>query len=276
MIKSMTGFGSCARKVRPLGKVSVELKSSNHKYLDIVLHLPEGFLFLEEKIKQEIGSQIKRGRVTCVVSINGAEKPYSVNINKGLLKKYLSAMNSIKREFRIKDGISMDVLVQLPGIVSLQEDLAPKLRFWPGLNSLVGLALNELSRMRQKEGEALYGYLKKRAETLKGKVEAVQARFQKVIQEKLLAMQTEEERCSFLKDTDITEEIERLSFHVKNFTRTLVKSGAVGKELDFITQEMQRETNTIGAKCCDTIISGKVVELKSQIEKMREQLQNIE
>lgn len=276
MIKSMTGFGSRSRQIRPLGKVSVELKSSNHKYLDIILHLPEGFLFLEDKIKKEISSGIKRGRVTCVVSINGGQKAYGININKGLLKNYLSAVNSIKREFRVKDEISMDALVQLPGIFSLREDLSPKSHFSPGLKSLVRLALNELSGMRQKEGAALYVYLKKHSEALKTEVKLVRDRFQKVINEKMLEMQTEEERSSFLKDTDITEEIERLSFHVKNFTRTMAKNGAVGKELDFITQEMQREANTIGAKSCDTVISAKVVELKSQIEKMREQLQNIE
>jgi uncharacterized protein (TIGR00255 family) len=133
-----------------------------------------------------------------------------------------------------------------------------------------------LLKMRQKEGRAIYGYLKNRADSLKYNLSAIKSRFKKAIEEKLKQIHTNEERSGFLKDTDITEEIERLAFHIHSFKNKLVKSGSVGKELDFIAQEMQREANTLAAKSFLAAISGRVVQMKSQIEKIREQIQNIE
>ncbi|MBU1091004.1 MAG: DUF1732 domain-containing protein, partial [Candidatus Omnitrophica bacterium] len=129
---------------------------------------------------------------------------------------------------------------------------------------------------RQKEGRAIGGYLRKRVEIQNQSLEAIKARFKKVIKEKLKLINLDEERASFLKDADITEEIERLGFHIKNFKNKLAKSGPIGKELDFIAQEMQREANTLGAKSIDTKISARAILIKSQIEKIREQVQNIE
>lgn len=275
MPQSMTGFGSRETEIIPLGVVGVELKSSNHKFLDIILHLPEGLLYLEDKIKKEIGAKVKRGRITCVVSITGT--PASrISINKELLQNYLVAIKGIKQEFHIKDEVSINTLMHLPGIFSLSENLTRKPGIWPQLKILVNQAVDDLAKMRQKEGNALYVLLKKRTEALKADLAVINTAFKKVTKEKLLQINTDEERASFLKDTDITEEIDRLAFYINNFMNTLSKSGPVGKELDFITQEMQRETNTMGAKSFDTVISGKVVRLKSEIEKIREQLQNIE
>lgn len=275
MIKSMTGFGSSQGQVAQLGKISIQIRSTNHKFLETVLHLPEGFLSLEETIKKEVQSRLKRGRITLVMNIIGGLTS-SVFINKKLLKEYIAVLKNTKDQFRIKDEISINTLIHLPGVLSLTENSVSTAKIWPALKPLVHRALTDLEKMRKKEGGALYGYLIIRAQALKRDLETVKVRFKKVIKAKLTKLKTDEERSSFLKDTDISEEIERLSFHIRNFNHKLSADSYIGKELDFIAQEMQRETNTMGAKCPDTVISTKVVQIKSQIEKIREQAQNIE
>jgi uncharacterized protein (TIGR00255 family) len=274
MIHSMTGFGSKEAIVKPFGKICVELRSSNHKFLEAVFHLPVGFLSIEDKIKKVIEAKVKRGRITCVVTVLGGATP-GVLINKALLKDYMLALQCVKEQCRIKDEISVDALINLPGILSLGESKVRKASIWPKLKVLVGQALDDLVRMRQKEGRALFGFLKNRADILRVNLGAIKIRFKKAVKQRLASINTDEERSSFLKEADIAEEIERLSFHIRNFQNKLKKNGPVGKELDFIAQEMQREANTLGAKSFDVAISAKVVQIKSQVEKIREQAQNI-
>jgi uncharacterized protein (TIGR00255 family) len=271
----MTGFGVKEIKSNSLGKISVELRSTNHKFLEIVLHLPEGFLFLEDRIKKEIDAKLNRGRVTCVVNI-AARQANNVFINRALLKKYAVALKSFQQEFRLRDALSLDALIRLPGVFSLEEAEINKTIIWPKVKMLLGAALGDLLKMRRKEGLALQGFLKNRALMLKKDLDYVKTRFKKAVKVKTGKMKSDEERIFFLKDSDITEEIERLAFHIRNFTQKLLNKGPIGKELDFIAQEMQREANTMVAKSFDAYISARIVQLKSQIEKIREQVQNIE
>ncbi|MDD5155420.1 MAG: YicC family protein [Candidatus Omnitrophica bacterium] len=275
MIKSMTGFAAKELKLAGIGRISVELRSINHKFLETVLHLPEGFLSLEESIKKIIEVKIKRGRINCVVNIVGA-RPTEIFLNKQLLKNYISELTRAKEQLKIKDSVTLDTLIHLPGVLSLAESPVPGKTAWPHLKTLIASAVNDLVEARQKEGAALYGYLRKRGRSLQEDLKKAQARFKKIITERLGSINTDEERGAFLKDSDITEEIERLVFHISNFLKKIRKNGPVGKELDFIAQEMQREANTMAAKSCDGILSSKVVQIKSQIEKIREQLQNVE
>ncbi|OGX46388.1 MAG: YicC family protein [Omnitrophica WOR_2 bacterium RIFCSPLOWO2_12_FULL_51_8] len=271
----MTGFGSKEIEIAPFGKVSVELRSSNHKFFEAVFHLPEGLLSLEDKLKKEIETKIKRGRVTCAINFIGGRNP-GVFINKALLKDYLAVLRQVSRQCRLRADVDLNTLVHLPGVLSSQASRMPREALWPKLKSALSKALEELENTRHKEGRALYGCLKKRAEGLNGHLEIIKARFQKAIREKLKSLNTNEERSSFLKNSDISEEIERLAFHIRNFKNKLSRKGPMGKELDFIAQEMQREANTLGAKSFDVAISSRVVQMKSQIEKIREQAQNIE
>ena len=275
MIKSMTGFGSKEAQVEPFGKVSIELRCTNHKFLEIVFHLPEGFLSLEDRIKKEIEAKLKRGRVTCAINISGS-KGSKVSINKGLLKNYILSLKNIKKEFGIKDELSINTLIHLPGILSLEESNVSVSSIWPRLKVLLNGALDELVKMRVKEGKALVGFLKSKADNLDKGLKTVKASFKNAAAKKVNGLNSDEERASFLKDADITEEIERLTFHVRNFKSKLSKNIPVGKELDFIAQEMQREANTMAAKSFDASISARVVQMKSQVEKIREQVQNIE
>lgn len=275
MLKSMTGFGGREGMVSSCGKFSVELRSANHKFLEIVLHAPDGFLSLEDKIKKEIETKVRRGRVTCAVNIIGGTRS-QVCINEELLKKYINTLKRIKEGLHLKEQLSMDTLVNLPGVLSLSEERIPVADIWPKLKALLNQALEDLVKARKKEGVALGNHLRSEAKNLYSGVERIQARFKKVIQEKVFKLATDEERNAFLRNSDITEEIERLVFHIRNLKSKLSSATPVGKELDFIAQEMQREANTLAAKSCDALISSRIVEIKSQIEKIREQVQNIE
>jgi len=275
MIKSMTGFGSSATSLPGVGKASVEIRSVNHRFLDVVCHLPEGFSYLEEKIKKEIASKIGRGRVTFQFSLAAGMKE-KFFINKQLVKDYYRALSGLRRQLGISQPLAMDTLIHLPGVLKIEESKEQGGEIWPKLRPLVNAALLGLVRTRSKEGEALYLDLKQRNAELKTNLEMVNKRFKKVIREKVKEICNAEEQASFIKSSDITEEIVRMRFHVNNFKKKIKKSGLIGKELDFIAQELSRESNTMGAKSIDAIISGSVVAMKSQIEKIREQLQNVE
>lgn len=275
MFNSMTGFGSGEVHVGDAGKVSVELRSTNHKFLETLIHLPVGFLSLEERIKKEIESRLKRGRVVCSINITGGQQG-KVCVNQELVNSYMLTLKNIKNKFKFRDGPSIDTLVNLPGVISLAEAGLPKEKVWPYLRQALSRSLEELVRSRQKEGKALYLHLKREAKGIKSNLEHIQKRFRKIVVVKSRQINNEEERAAFLKSADITEELERLNYHIGSFFKKIHKSGPVGKEIDFIAQEMQREANTMGAKCCDTMISGRVILLKSRIEKIREQAQNAE
>ncbi len=275
MIKSMTGFGSSEENSAALGKICVEIRSSNHKFLETVLHLPEGLLSVEDKARKEIEAKLARGRITCVINILSKVSP-SVSVDKVLLNRYTAATKYISKQYALNEKPRIDTLMNLPGVLSLTENKISTARLWPILKKALHNAVTDLIAMRGKEGEALFQYLESRIKDLGLNLKFIQNRFKKVIRNKIPEIKTDAERTAFLKETDITEEIERLTFHIKNFKNKLSKVGAIGKELDFIAQEMQREANTIGAKSCDVKISAEVVQIKSQIEKLREQVQNIE
>ncbi len=275
MIQSMTGFGSFETIIPSWGKISVELRSTNHKFLEIVLHLPEGSLSMEERIKKAIEAKIKRGRVTCSLNAS-SRRAGAVFINKALLKKYIAKIDGIKKEFKLEDGLDINTLIHLPGVLALEEEKFSPESVWPELKVAVNSAINNLAKTRLKEGEALRGYLRKQGEELRKELSAIQSKLKDALKVRLRALATDEERANFTKDTDTTEELDRLSFHIHNFKHKLVKGGAIGKELDFIAQEMQREANTMAAKTFDVSVSSQVLKMKSLIEKIREQAQNIE
>ena len=275
MIQSMTGFGTADKNINGFGTVSVELRSTNHKFLETVLHLPDGFLAVEDRLKKMVESSIKRGRVTCVISIVGKSLP-EVSVNRQLFLRYLKTTRELRKQCGIEEEVSIDTLINLPGVISLSERKISPNRIWPGFKKAMDSALGDLVSMRSREGQALSVHLKAGIEELRLSSEFIKGRFKKVVREKSGQFKSDVERAVFLKESDITEETDRLTYHIKNFKNKLGSSGPIGKELDFICQEMQREANTIGAKSVDVRVSGRVVQIKSQIEKLREQVQNVE
>ncbi|MCU0651131.1 MAG: YicC family protein [Candidatus Omnitrophica bacterium] len=274
MIQSMTGFGRNSKKMDVFGQVSVEIRSINHKFLETVIHAPEGFLSIEDRIKKEIESKVQRGRITCVITTNGGSSKDAI-IDEKLLKKYLASIKTISTKYNIAGAVNINNLINLPGVLSLVENRESVGRVWPALRGVIEKAVDDLVLMRQKEGKAIVKFLKERNDQLGRDIAMVKDRFAKVVKQKAARFPTDAERTAFLKESDINEEIERLEFHIHNFRSKLSSTGPIGKELDFISQEMQREANTMGAKSCDALISGRVVQIKSSIEKTREQLQNI-
>lgn len=274
-MRSMTGFGSSQKMIPPFGSVTVEMRSINHKYLETVFHLPPGMLSLEDKIKNAVESRVRRGRITCVVTFAGTKSPH-VRINQGLLTQYVAMLREVKKQCGVRDDIDLGTLIHLPGVLSVEENKFSRINMWPRVSAVVKAALVGLVRTRIKEGNALCGSLKRRARLLDKDIEFVRVRFQKALIEKLAQCATEEERGALRKSSDIAEEMERCAYHVTHFISKLSQEGPVGKELDFIAQEMQREVNTLAAKTFDVQITGRVVQMKSTIEKIREQVPNVE
>lgn len=274
MIKSMTGFSRARRFIPLWGTVNLEIRSVNHRFLDVILHLPEGFLYLEQRIKDEIARKIRRGHIICRLEVRAHElkKP---TLNKRLIKEYFFALKNICRQLKLNQDININTLMGLPGVCAV-ESHSPLSLDWSKIKPLVKEVLDRLVQRRQQEGRVLYRDLKMRVEKLDRILKGVKARFKRVIKQRLELYETDLEKNNFLRSSDISEEIVRLSFHLRNFARCLHNKKAVGKELDFILQEMQRETNTIGAKSIDTFIASRTVRIKSEIENMREQVQNVE
>ncbi|MGE5307913.1 MAG: YicC/YloC family endoribonuclease [Deltaproteobacteria bacterium] len=274
-MESMTGFGAGEVSVRFWGKVSCEIRSTNHKFLEIILHLPDGYLSLEERVKNEIESRLKRGRAVCVVTVIGSLTS-EVNVNESMVDSYIRAAHRINKRLGNGGEISVDTLMNLPGVLCTSENKIAPTKLWPTLGKALDGALDNLHAMRVKEGKRLVAHLNELIVGLGRDLEFVRDRFKKSIAERLPLLKTDIEKTAWLKESDITEEIERLAFHIGNFKAKLRGNGPAGKEMDFICQEMQREANTMGAKSADVKISGKVVQIKSDIEKLREQVQNLE
>jgi len=275
MVQGMTGFGSAENVFPAVGMVRVEIRSTNHKFLETVLHVPEGLISVEDRIKKTIEGSLKRGRVTCVVAVSRPSSP-QISVNVQVLGKYLAAIKKAGSRYKLSERPAIDTLINLPGVLTVTEQRISTQKLWPSLKKVLDSALAALAAMRRKEGRALGAYLKVQSDVLSRGVDFVQQRFKKAVREKVAKIPSDIERASFLKEADISEELQRLSFHARSFKARLGRPGPVGKELDFICQEMQREANTIGAKSCDVEISAKVVQIKSQIEKLREQVQNAE
>ncbi|MDD5409610.1 MAG: hypothetical protein PHC71_05935, partial [Candidatus Omnitrophica bacterium] len=176
MISSMTGFGSHEEEVESIGRLSVELRCTNHKFTESVFHLPEGFISLEDKLKREIESRIRRGRVYCAINVKG-QMAQGIFVNRKLLKSYLHEFNSLKKEFKINDGLSLDSLIRLPGVLSLKENKPAGAHIWDRLKFVFLQALENLLKARQKEGQALGRLLKNRGELLKKDLGFIKRRF---------------------------------------------------------------------------------------------------
>ncbi|MCX5712978.1 MAG: YicC family protein [Candidatus Omnitrophica bacterium] len=275
MIKSMTGYGGATVDAGVLGKVSVEMRSTNHKSLDISIRLPEGFMFLEDKIKKLIEARACRGRVICFVNVSPSQER-SLCVNEGLLANYLKAVKKIKNKYGLKQDISLDTAINLPGVLSFSDIQQSKDQVSRFIFPCAKKAVDALCVSRNKEGKALENYLSACLAAIYKHLEKVIAEFKAALEKKLSSLNTDEERAGFRNNADISEELHRLEYHLGTLRKKLNSAGCVGKEMDFIAQEMQREANTTGAKTFEAAISSKVVHIKSEIEKIREQIQNIE
>ncbi|MCK5214411.1 MAG: YicC family protein [Candidatus Omnitrophica bacterium] len=273
MIKGMTGYGTAGVNTNKIKGV-VEIKTQNHRYFDTVFYLPLGFSSLENKIKNAINAKIKRGRVTFSFKIT-ERSTQAIDLNKAAVKKYLSYAKQLKKEFSLTSELSVADLIKLPGVVEAKDTLVTPPQVATSLEKGLDTALKSLITMRAREGKSLAKDINVILQGMLRQVRIIQMR-SKALLKKNKKLMNMDEFLSYQKGIDISEELTRLKHYIEEFKLLLKSTVSVGKKLDFVAQEMQRETNTIGSKVQDRIISNAVITIKSKIEKLREQAQNIE
>ena len=292
MIKSMTGYGRAVETVNGR-EFTVEVRSVNNRYLDCSVRLPRILSFGEENVKQAVKNAISRGTVDVYITVRseGGDE-VQVTLNKAVLESYLTAMRQMVTEYGVADDISAASVSRLPEVFSLEKPQVDEEQLLADLMAVVAKALEGYNAMRATEGEALDKDLRSRGETilqLVAKVEEGNAqtvidyrtRLENKLKEVLANTALDESRilteaAIFADKVAVDEETVRLRSHLQQMNEMLTNGGAVGRKLDFLLQEMNREANTIGSKCTDVALARIVVDIKAELEKIREQTQNIE
>ncbi|MBQ5866892.1 MAG: YicC family protein [Oscillospiraceae bacterium] len=288
----MTGYGRAVETVNGR-EFTVELRSVNNRYLDCSVRLPRILSFAEDAVKQAVKASISRGKVDVFITVRSeAGDEVQVTLNKSVLQSYLAAMHQMVDEFGVKDDISVSAVSRLPEVFVIEKPQVDEEQLMADLMSVVAKALEGYDAMRKAEGEALDRDLRSRGETILGLVAQVEEgngktvsdyriRLENKIKEVLANTAIDEARilteaAIFADKVAVDEETVRLRSHLKQMNSMLSTGGAVGRKLDFLLQEMNREANTIGSKCTDVALARIVVDIKAELEKIREQTQNIE
>jgi uncharacterized protein (TIGR00255 family) len=289
----MTGYGrgECSQGG---GKVTVEVSSVNRKQTEIAVHLPRELEVLEAQLRDEINRRVARGRLTVRVSVHAAAGGAGkMLINAPLAKSYARELRALAKSLHLPDGVTLDLLARAPGVMQPAEEITPAEELWPALAKALQTALDVLLKMREREGAWLAKDLVTRAGRLRvgvGRVRRLAPRSAELYRTQLLARikaagldtpSLEDERLVkeifyFADRSDISEELTRLESHFQQFNDCVKSKEPVGRTLDFLAQEMNREVNTLGSKANDSAISREVVLLKAELEKFREQVQNVE
>ncbi|HEX3799114.1 MAG TPA: YicC/YloC family endoribonuclease [Verrucomicrobiae bacterium] len=293
-MKSMTGYGrgECARDGI---KITVELSSVNRKQSEISVVLPRELEVLEAQIRDLINRSIARGRLTARIAIHAGESRGSshVRVNIPLAKAYLRELNHLAKDLKLAGPVTIDLIARVPGVLQTDEEPADAEDFWPAVEKALQQALTTLLKMREREGAHLakdlaarIGIMRKSAAQVLKQAPEVQLRYRDQLIQRIknAGVETpgvEDERLLkevvyFADRSDISEELTRLQSHFQQFDDCLNSKEPVGRTLDFLAQEMNREINTIGSKANDSVISRAVVTLKAELEKFREQAQNVE
>jgi len=276
-------------------KITVELGSVNRKQAEIALTLPRGFELLEGPIRDVINRAVARGRVTGRVTLHAARGRASarMHLNADLARAYAKELGALARQLKLAGGVTLDQLVRAPGVLQSDEDLADAEAFWPAIEKALHKALAALLKMRAKEGAHLAADLSQRVDAMRAAVGRVREhapqvaeRYRAALLERIRAaglegVKPDDERLLkevvlFADRADISEELTRLQSHFQQFADLLKAKEPVGRTLDFLAQEMNREINTIGSKANDARIAREVVTLKAELEKFREQAMNVE
>ena len=290
-LRSMTGFGAAARSKGDVA-VRAELRSVNHRYLQTKVKLPSELAALESEVEALVREKLERGAVSVTFSLEAAGGT-SVRIDHVLARKYRSEIAALAQELELPQALSLDTLLALPGVVGTAEDPQLRERETRLVRECLREALAALVTMREREGKALEKDLRANAAAVEKESARIGKRMPKVVREhhKKLTKRVEEllggktaiqpadlpRELALLADRmDVGEELTRLSSHLEQWMALLDKGGAIGRQLDFLVQEMLRETNTIGSKCNDAEVAHSVVEVKTRIERLREQVQNVE
>lgn len=295
MIKSMTGYGRAESTINDK-KVAIEIKSLNHRFLEIFVRLPGSFSALEPEIKRKVTDRFARGRIEVNIrrdSDQSAGAEGQLEVNMPLVRNYYGMLTSLKREFHLKDEITLGLLLGIKDAVTIAETEIDLVQVWGGLQVILEEAMVNLENMRAQEGEIIgkdlqdrLGLLDSYLQMIKAKAPQVVAEYQKRLSERVKELmgsfpvdeaRLAQEVAIMAERSDITEEIVRFQSHLIQMDSIIMKSTeAVGRKIDFLLQEMNREANTIGSKSPDAEISRIVVDIKTELSRLREQVQNIE
>ncbi len=292
LIKSMTGYGRAVETVNGR-EFTVELRSVNNRYLDCSVRLPRILTFGEEAVKQAVKASVTRGKVDVFISVRSeCGDEVQVSLNEAVLKEYLAAMHRMVEEFCVRDDIQVSTVSRLPEVFQLEKPQVDEEQLLQDLMAVVDKALKSYDEMRSAEGAALEKDLRSRGQTILDHIVQVEqgngqtvidyrTRLENKLREVLENTNIDESRilteaAIFADKVAVDEETVRLRSHIDQMNSMLTGGGAIGRKLDFLLQEMNRETNTIGSKCTDVALARIVVDIKAELEKIREQTQNIE
>jgi uncharacterized protein (TIGR00255 family) len=290
-MRSMTGYGR-GEASNNGSKFTVELNSVNRKQNDVLVSMPRELAELEARVRDVINTGISRGRLTVVVAHHAGNGSAQVALDRGLAKTYYASMIALQKELGAAGEVSIETVLRAPGVLRIPEEQIEADRAWPHVEAALKAALRELVKMRETEGKHLAKDLIKRLKTLRTAVRKIRIiqpnvvkRYRQNLHERILKAGVDlpidddrllKEVIVFAEKCDITEELTRLESHFAQFAHHLRKNEPVGRTLEFMSQEIAREFNTIGAKANDVEISQLVVMCKAELEKVREQLSNIE
>ena len=292
MIRSMTGYGRYQDTVDGMD-ITVEIKAVNHRYYEYCSRLPRAYGFLDDKLKAYLQGSISRGKVDVYVFIDTADAPGSrVTVNHSLVQGYLKALGEIAETYGLRNDVSVMSLARYPDLLTVHREAEDEEAVWAAVRTVADVALNRFLQMREKEGEKLQEDILSRAAAILEAVGQVEERSPQTVREhmdkvqarmrELLGTATVDEQrllteaALFADKIAVAEETVRLRSHISQLEHMLAGNEAVGRKLDFLVQEINREANTIGSKAQDVQLARVVVDIKAEIEKIREQIQNIE
>lgn len=292
MIKSMTGYGRSQMTVDGMN-ITLDIKSVNHRYFEFAARVPRAYSFLEEKLKSFFAGAVSRGKVECSVTIEMLEESDAlISVNHPLVKGYLAAYEELAETYGLRNDVSVSTVSKIPDAFTIRKQQTDEDKIWNAVSAAAAAALNDFMSMREREGEKLRADVSSRLDTILELVAYVEERSPETVKEynaKLVARLGEllgdtsideqrilTEAAIFADKIAVAEETVRLRSHISQFRTFLEAEVPIGKKMDFLIQEFNREANTIGSKGQDVEIARRVVDIKAEIEKIREQIQNIE
>ncbi len=291
MVKSMTGYGRGQALVEGL-EVTVEIKSVNHRYFDFSIRMPRAYSFIEEKMKNYVQQRASRGKIDVFVTVNSQSAAPDIGVNEEFAGKYVAALKKLAELYGLRDDISVNTVSRNSDVFTITASEQDEEQIWQTVKTAADMALDSFVAMREAEGEKLAADVNNRLEFIMQKVEFIEKRspetlrlYRDKLEQKMRQLLDERtvdearlltETAIFADKIAVDEETVRLRSHMSQLKKMLSSSEAIGRKIDFTVQEMNRETNTIGSKAQDIEIANAVVDIKAEIEKIREQIQNIE
>ncbi len=291
MIKSMTGVGRAEGLIAPWNsQVVVDIRSVNHKYLEIVPRLPGALVGHEGEIRDVIRRKVRRGYVQLQIAMDDSADAPVLRLDHRIVRDYMKLTAELRRRYGITGEVDLNSILQFPGVIAAEKSERNRTRLWSQTRKLLNQALDRLTRMRRAEGANLVKDMRRRITRIQAAVRHIEKRVPKRLKErrrnilaqiKGLGIEADPKRLleevAFISEkVDINEECVRLKSHCSIFLKAITVSSTSGKKLDFIAQEMLRETDTLAAKARDLLISRRAIEIKGEIEKLKEQVRNVE